>query len=228
MATVPLLKCKPPKRQKKQKAYLLTFVSNVADATVSILSTLVPTATSLSSNPNPSTYGQSVAFVATVESSAPGGPTGTVTFKNGSNTLGSATLSGTTAVLNTANLPAGTASVVATYKGDGRSQSSSSDPVLQGVNKAVTTTTVVSSRNPSKVGQVVKFTATVSSPTVIPTGAVTFLDGVTTLSTVKLARGKASYSTSALSAGEHDITAVYGGDSNIEGSKSSVLVQSVN
>lgn len=46
-----------------------------------------PTTTSLSSNPNPSTYGQSVTFTATVASSGPQ-PTGTVKFFDGKTRIG--------------------------------------------------------------------------------------------------------------------------------------------
>ena len=81
---------------------------------------------------------------------------------------------------------------------------------------------------PSSAGETVKFTATVTSPTTKPTGMVTFIDGTTDLGTGTLAAGKASYSTSTLSAGSHNITAVYGGPANITGSTSLVLVQTVN
>jgi len=56
---------------------------------------------------------------------------------------------------------------------------------------------------------------------------VTFMDGSAVLGTGTLAGGKASYSTSLLSAGSHNITAVYGGTTNIGGSTSPVLVQTV-
>jgi hypothetical protein len=82
--------------------------------------------------------------------------------------------------------------------------------------------------NPSTTGQTVKFTATVTSLTTKPTGAVTFIDGSTVLGTGTVAVGKASYSTSTLIVGSHNITAVYEGAANISGSTSPVLVQTVN
>jgi Bacterial Ig-like domain (group 3) len=99
--------------------------------------------------------------------------------------------------------------------------------VKQVVKKATSKTTITSSVNPSTAGQAVKFTATVTSPTAKPTGTVTFKDGSTTLGTETLAAGKASYSTSALSAGSHNITAVYAGTTDIGGSTSPKLVQTV-
>jgi hypothetical protein len=88
---------------------------------------------------------------------------------------------------------------------------------------------MVSSLNPSTVGQNVTFTATVaSSMTGVPTGTVTFKDGSTALGTGSLNSGQAAFSTTGLSKGSHAITAVYAGDSNFEGSVSPVLTQVVN
>jgi hypothetical protein len=99
------------------------------------------------------------------------------------------------------------------------------------VNKANTTTTVTSSLNPSCEGQSVTFTATVAHATAggagTPTGTVTFKDGAATLGTGTLSGGVATFSTSLLTAGAHSITAVYGGDSNFNGSTSSAITQNV-
>ena len=163
-------------------------------------------------------------------SSAGPTPTGTVTFKNGSASLGSASLSGGVAKITKSTLPSGTLTITAIYNGDAASKKSTSPPLTQVVNQATSTTAIVSSVNPSKVGQTVKFTATVTSPTTKLTGTVTFMDGSTVLGTgtVAAGSGKASYSTSTLSAGSHNITAVYSGTANIGGSTSPVLVQTVN
>jgi Bacterial Ig-like domain (group 3)/FG-GAP-like repeat len=95
---------------------------------------LYPSATSLSSNPNPSSSGQTVHLTATVSTSAPGGPSGTVTFKNGSIAIGKATLNAGTATFSTAKLPVGTLSLTATYNGSTQSAKSTSAPVNQVVN----------------------------------------------------------------------------------------------
>jgi hypothetical protein len=89
------------------------------------------------------------------------------------------------------------------------------------------TTVVGSSANPSGCGQSVTFTATVTSAGGTPTGTVTFKDGAATLGGGTLSSGSAAFSTSALAAGSHSITAVYGGDSNFAGSTSPVLTQVV-
>jgi hypothetical protein len=178
---------------------------------------------------NPSVYGQPVTLTTTVTSNAPSTPTGTVTFKNGTTTLGSATLNPSgVATLTKANLATGSLSITAVYNGDSETAKSTSPALTQAVNPATTATALISSRNPSAQGQSVKFTATVTSATTTPTGAVTFMDGSSVLGTVNLAAGKASFITSALSTGSHSITAVYNGTTNIAGSAAPVLVQVVN
>jgi hypothetical protein len=188
---------------------------------------LYPSTTTVTSDLNPSTYGQAVTLTATVSSGAPGGPTGTVTFENGNVKLGTVPLGAGVANLITATLLAGVLTITAIYSGDAQS-GKSSGTTTQTVNQATTTTTLTSSVNPSKVGQLVKFTATVISPTTTPVGTVKFLDGSNVLGTANLAGGKASYSTSDLGAGSHSITAVYNGTVNILGSTSTPLIQTVN
>jgi len=86
---------------------------------------LDPSTTTVVSSPNPSTYKQAVTLTATVSSSAPGGPTGTVTFKNGAAGLGTATLVGGVATLSTTKLPVGSLTITANYNGDSQSAKSS-------------------------------------------------------------------------------------------------------
>ena len=78
----------------------------------------------------------------------------------------------------------------------------------------VATMELSSSVNPSPYGQAVTFTATVSSSTGIPAGTVKFFDGSTLVDTETLAGGTAQFTTSALAAVNHTITAVYINDAN--------------
>jgi Bacterial Ig-like domain (group 3)/IPTL-CTERM motif len=95
-----------------------------------------------------------------------------------------------------------------------------------GVGPGGTTTAVVSSLNPSVVGQAVTFTATVTGTT--PTGTVQFKDGAANLGApVTLAGGTAAFTTSSLSAGTHSITAVYSGDADDASSTSPAVSQLV-
>jgi hypothetical protein len=190
-------------------------------------------ATALSSSANPSVYSQPVTFTAVVTATAPGGgvPTGTVTFKNGSTVLGTGTLDGSGhGTFITSSLAVGSASITAAYGGDGNFGASTSSTLTQTVNKDATTSSVTSSLNPSKHGQSVTFTATViaNAPgTATPTGSVTFKNGTATLHTGSLSAGKASFQTSSLSRGTHQITVVYAGSSTFATSTSPVLVQTV-
>jgi len=92
-------------------------------------------------------------------------------------------------------------------------------------------TTLTSDLNPSDYGQIVIFTATVTAPppgSGIPTGNVTFYIGGTPVSTVPLEpTGRAHYTTSTLTVGNHTVTAEYSGGPCYKGSVSSVLVQTV-
>jgi hypothetical protein len=90
---------------------------------------------------------------------------------------------------------------------------------------AATTTTLVSSVNPSLLGSPVTFSATVSPS--VTGGTVTFYDGVTSLGTGSRSGSVFTLATSALSAGSHSITAVYGGDSTHAGSTSNAVNQFV-
>ncbi len=79
------------------------------------------------------------------------------------------------------------------------------------------TTTLTAAPSSSAYSQDVTFTATVASGTsgaATPTGTVQFKDGSGNLgNAVALSNGTATYSTAALSTGNHSITAVYSGDS---------------
>jgi uncharacterized delta-60 repeat protein len=90
-----------------------------------------------------------------------------------------------------------------------------------------TTTTLVSSPNPSTFGQNLTFTATVNVASATPTGTVQFFDDSTILHISPLIAGIATFTTSTLGAGSHGITARYSGDSNFAPSTSSVLIQEV-
>ena len=181
------------------------------------------TTTSVTSSANPSGLGQSVTFTATVSPVSPGAgtPTGTVTFSDGGSPIGMGTLSGGMATFSTSTLAGGPHTITASYPGDGNFNASTG-PLTSNpqVVKPATTTSLISSPNPSVFGQSVTFTATVAptTGTGTPTGMVTFKDGTTTLNTVMLSAGMASLSTSALAAGSHPITATYGGDTNFAGS----------
>jgi hypothetical protein len=179
---------------------------------------------------NPALVGSSITFNVTVASTSGGPtPTGTITFKDGSTVLATVTLTNGLASYTTSALTAAHHFITAAYSGGG-SYAAGSTTLVEAVLQA-TTTAVVSSANPSQVGQSVTFTATVtpSGPTAnVPGGVVTFLDGAATLGTALLSStGTATFTTSSLGAGNHSITVTFAGDSNFTGSTSPALSQTV-
>ncbi|WP_186831738.1 Ig-like domain repeat protein [Streptomyces sp. ISID311] len=188
------------------------------------------TTTTVTSTPDPSVVGQPVTLRATVAAAA-GAPTGTVTFSFGDGTSSAtATLSGRVATVTHAyTTPTGSPfTVTATYSGDA-SFTASSGTDTQTVNKAATTTTVVSSPNPSTTGDRVTVTATVApvAPGAgSPTGTVTLAITGRTPQTVALVGGTATASFNPLPKGSHVVTAQYNGDVSFAASTGST-VQSV-
>jgi Bacterial Ig-like domain (group 3) len=202
------------------------FNRSTSNAITQTVVSKTTTTTTVSSSLNPSFVGQSVTFTATVSPSA---ATGTVTFQAAKTMLDAASLSSGQATFSTSSLSAGSFNIVAVYSGDTQYASSTSAALTQAVNKATTTTTLTSAPNPSSVGQLVTFTATVTSSTgVTATGSVSFNKGTTTLGTATLnSAGTATFSTSALAKGKDNIKAVYGGSSAFSGSTSTVVTQVV-
>src|SRR5258708_2292542 len=88
-----------------------------------------------------------------------------------------------------------------------------------------TVTILVSSPNPSVFGQAVTLTATVSPAAA--TGKVTFYDGVTTLGTGAISRGRATLTTTLLASGSRSLKALYGGDVTFAAGVSATVEQTV-
>ena len=88
---------------------------------------------------------------------------------------------------------------------------------------------ITSSASNANLKSDVTFTATVTSLTSgTPTGSVEFLDGSTVLGSSTLnSNGTAIYTTNTLTAGLHQITAVYSGDQNFTGATSAALAEIV-
>jgi YVTN family beta-propeller protein len=181
------------------------------------------TSTGLSSNLNPSVYGQKMTWTATVASSGTMGPTGTVKFTWSGYTIGSAILNASgVAILTKSNLNADAYPLTAVYSGDVDNSGSISAVLNQVVQQTASAATISSSLNPSTQGQPVTFNATITSPTAKPTGPVTFTAEKTVLGTAQLSGGKATLTISSLPVGSTKITVTYDGSSNIAKSSASV------
>jgi len=181
--------------------------------------------TSFVSSLNPSMYGQKVAWTATVSSSTSVPPTGKVKFTWSGQTIGVVTLNSKGVAILSRSLNADTFPLKAGYSGDTNNLGSTSAVLNQVVQQTTSAAKLTASPNPSTVGQSVTFTAKISSPTVTPTGPVTFTMGMTTLGTAQLSGGKATFTTSTLPAGSNVIKVTYYGNSNI--ARSSVAVTQV-
>jgi hypothetical protein len=92
-----------------------------------------------------------------------------------------------------------------------------------------TTNKLTSTPNPSSAGEAVTFTAMVNSSGGPPPNgeAVSFMQGTKKLGSGTLKSGKAVFTTSKLTAGNHMITAVYGGDASFDSSTSNIVKQVV-
>ncbi|MGA7924484.1 MAG: Ig-like domain-containing protein [Candidatus Sulfotelmatobacter sp.] len=186
------------------------------------------TTATLASSLNPSIYGQTVTWTATVTTSGSIPPTGKVNFEWDGDSIGTATLnaSGVT-TLTKSNLNADPYPLTAVYAGDANNGPSTSAILNQVVKETTSAATLSSSANPSTQGQAITFTAKITSPTVTATGPVTFTAGKTVLGTAQLSGGKAKFTTSTLAVGTTTVKATYYGDSNIAESSASVT-QTVN
>ena len=122
-----------------------------------------PTTATLTSSLNPSIFGNSITFTATVPPGGSSAPTGTVNFLDGATTIGTGTLAGNpgVATFTTSALSVGTHPITAAYAGDSKNGASTSLPVSQVVNQTSTATTVTAAPSPGIAGGPETITATI-------------------------------------------------------------------
>ncbi|WP_037837630.1 Ig-like domain repeat protein [Streptomyces sp. NRRL S-337] len=187
----------------------------------------LPTTTTVTSTPDPSVSGQPVTIRATVSATS-GTPTGTVTFTfgDGTNSATAPVSGGVATITHTYSGTTGSPfTLSAAYGGDASfAASTGTDP--QTVNRATTSTVVVSTPNPSTTGDTVTVTATVTavSPgTGTPTGTVALAVTGRTPQIVTLVNGRASAQFNPLPKGTHLITGNYNGDVSFAPSSGSTL-----
>ena len=191
------------------------------------------TQTTLTATPAKAAYGASVALTATVmdTGSSPASPvsSGSVTFYNGSTSLGTGTLSGSgSTTLTVQTLPVGTDSITAVFAAQGNYAASTSAPVTETITGASTTTTLTASPTSVAQGATVTLTATVTSSDGTPTGMVTFSDASGSVGTATLnAGGVATLVLTTLPAGADSMTATFAAQGNYGASTSAVVTVSV-
>lgn len=203
---------------------------NASPVSAPLAHTVNPAATTASIgsiNPTPTVFGQSYTVSASVSVNAPGGgtPSGTITVSDGTNNCSIVLPALSCGLPSTA---VGPLTISATYNGSANHSASPAATLGHTVNKAGTTTTIISSApNPSTAGQnfVVSYSVTVNAPgSGTPTGTVTISDG--TSSCVGMV-GDGQCTLSLPANGTYNLTATYSGETNFEGSTSATFVHQV-
>lgn len=177
---------------------------------------------------SPTAYGTALTLTA---STTPTSLAGTVTFKDGTTTIGSSTVASGTATLNISTLSVAgsphSLTAVFTPTDTNYTPSTSSAQTVTISTATSTTTLSAAPASTAPYGDDVVLTATV--PT-LATGSVTFKSGAITLGTATISAGSASYTTAALDvvSSPHSLTAVFVPDNtNYSGSTSSALTYTI-
>ncbi len=175
------------------------------------------------------TEGQQVNLTASI---SPSLATGTVSFYNGSNLIGTATVSNvaTSAIaeLSTTFSSPGTQTITAKYSGNQFFASSTSSPATIGVysNQLAATTTILQTSNAAPAFDTnVTLTAMVSPSSA--TGSVTFYNGAVSIGTGAVSSGAATLVTQFAAGGTIALKAIYSGDYFNATSTSSAVTETV-
>ena len=187
------------------------------------------TTITLTSLENPSPFGKSPGMVASVSSGLKGQvPSGEVQFQmNGQNVGSSVPLNEKGEAHTTLEgLNAGQHYIEAYYLGDAHFHASQ-HALLQKIEQAPTTGSLVSSKNPSVYGDKLALTVSITSDHAIPVGFIKFaLDGTEREKILLDSSGHASYTLADIPAGKHVLTAYYLANANFKDS-STRLTQEV-
>jgi hypothetical protein len=205
-------------------AIATTRITTPKSVTTTVGKNLTITAKLTSNAPSKVPFGGSVTLEST---SSPVNPNVLVADVEAIATLAAGTVSANgTVKFNLAGVPAGTYSdVQVAYAGDVSHTAVESaaftlvvKPVLK---KIVLTPSATHVAAGASVTLTAKFTGLINGA-VVPTGTVTFQDAGTTLGTVDLTNGVASFVVGGIAAGSHLFTATYSGDSNYDVTVSSI------
>lgn len=151
-------------------------------------------------------------------------PTGMVTFSDGSAVLGTAPLVSGVASLSYAFPSNGSKSLSAVYGGDGLNTESVSSTVILPV-VATTSVSLSASPNPVIAATPVSLSARVAGGS--PAGTVTFKSDSTVIGTAAVANGVASLSYTFSTSGSRSLSAIYGGDAVNTSATSPVITLTV-
>jgi hypothetical protein len=134
-------------------AYSVDVAGNKSNLHAAFFAVQSPTSTKISSSANPVVYGNNVTLTASVAASFGPTPIGAVIFKNGTAILGTAPLKrGIASLVTSTALVEGSDSITAVYLGNSDDEASTSSPLILTVKQAGTSTALVSSGNPLRYG----------------------------------------------------------------------------
>ncbi|HWH41330.1 MAG TPA: Ig-like domain repeat protein [Usitatibacter sp.] len=188
----------------------------------------------LVSTPDPSNSGDPVTLTATV-GGAVGTPTGSVTFRDAGSAIPGCSnilLSGGQASCVVSNFAVGNHPLDVRYAGDTNYAPGGSITDFQQVNavRATPSVSLASSANPASFGQPVVFTASVSGNAGVPTGTVSFHDGVQDILgcvSVPLNAGSVQCGVNGFMPGSHAVSASYSGDAAYAAATSATVTETV-
>lgn len=199
---------------------------NSSSNLVALTANALATTLKLKAQPSPSKWSQSVTLTATLSPyTAQGHSTNgeSVTFYDGTASLGTRPLASGVATLAISTLAVGSHNLKAAYGGDTNFAASTSSVLVFTVNKAASTTALSAASNSPTIGNADLLTASVTGFSA-PRGVVEFKqNGVTICSVALGSNGKATCSWVPWSTSQASLTATYAGDGNHLGSTSSTL-----
>jgi hypothetical protein len=174
---------------------------------------LETTSVTLTSSANPTLTLSPITLTASVRNAGVGTPTGTITFTDGTTTLGTVSLSSGAASLTVPQLSAATHNIVASYTGDSDNAAATSSTLAQVVQLRPTGVVLTSSVTDPTNQQLVTLIAVIrwTGPQT-PTGTVTFANGSATIGTVAVDSNGVGTITVQLNNPTESLTATYNGD----------------
>ncbi len=218
-----------------------TSTSSLAPGTSNTVSETVlinPTTTALQVSPLPSTPAFTTITLTSTTRSPSSAPVSTavctpacvapaVNFLANGNPIGTAAVGPTGAAVLTVTLPAGTYAFSSAYPGTPAFSPSNSASVTELVVPVSPNFTLTAQPNPALQHQVVTLTANLATPNIPAsaiTGTISFFDGASPLGSVPVSSAAAVLTISTLSVGTHQISAVYSGNTTLNGASSAVTV----